>query len=94
MSVCIKSVSIRYAMPPLSELPDDLSRKKLLRALVRLNFVIDERGGKGSHCKAVWPRNNKVVLIKRDLDKFTLKYLLKQIEDVSGMTWSDVAQKL
>jgi len=36
-------------MPSLSELPGEIKRKKFIRALQRLGFVIDKTGGDGSH---------------------------------------------
>jgi len=36
-------------MPSHNDLPSDLSRKKLSKALVRLGFEVDKRGGDGSH---------------------------------------------
>lgn len=56
------------------DLPGDLNAKKLIRALVRLGFRIDETGGKGSHVKAVW-RNEKMVIIQRNLHKAALRTL-------------------
>jgi hypothetical protein len=81
-------------MPPLSELPGDLSREKLLKALRRIGFGIDMSGGNGSHCKVIWPPTQKSITIKKNINKFTLKYLLKEIEEYSGMTWEDIEKKL
>ena len=44
-------------MPSLSELLGNLDRKKLIKALERLGFIINIVGGKGSHIKIVWPHN-------------------------------------
>jgi len=38
-------------MPSLSELPSDLNRNKLIRALIRLGFRVDKTGGEGSEIK-------------------------------------------
>ena len=81
-------------MPPRSELPGSLSRKKLLRALIRLGFEIDEVGGDGSHCKATWPRTQRCVTIHQRIDKDVLYYLLKEIEKHSGVTWDDIKKEL
>jgi len=40
-------------MPSLSELPGEIKRKKFIKALLRLGFIIDTRGGDGSHYKAI-----------------------------------------
>jgi hypothetical protein len=81
-------------MPPLSSLPDDLSRERLLNALRRLGFLIDIRGGNGSHCKITWPPTQKSVAIKKKTDKNTLNYILKQIKEASSITWEEIKEKL
>ena len=59
-------------MPSLSELPGELKRPKLLKALQRLGFVIDETGGSGSHHKATWPSTQKSITVPQYLPKQTL----------------------
>lgn len=81
-------------MPPLSELPSDLPRKKFLKALERSGFVIDERGGNGSHCKVTWPRTGKCVTIPQNTDKHVLKYVLKELEEYSGIPWDEIRKYL
>lgn len=81
-------------MPSLSQLPGEVKRKKLTKALARLGFVINEKGGDGSHYKAVWPRTQKSVTIPQDISKYTLYYLLKEIEIASGLTWDDIQKEL
>ena len=81
-------------MPSLSQLPGEIKRKKFTKALVRLGFIIDQKGGDGSHYKALWPRNQKSVTIPYDVNKYTLYYLLKEIESVSGISWDDIKQEL
>ena len=76
-------------MPSLSELPDDLSR-----ALAKLGFEVSTAGGKGSHAKATYIRTQKSVIIPTPLPKHRLKYVLKEIEQYSGVTWDDVKEKL
>lgn len=76
-------------MPSLSELPDGANRSKFLRALRRLGFKIDTKGGKGSHCKAECP-NGKIVIIKASMRKDTLYYILKEIKEYSGITWDEI----
>lgn len=81
-------------MPSLSELPGELKRKKFIRALQRLGFVIDVVGGKGSHYKATWPKTQKSVTIQSELRKDVLYYLLKEIETYSGITWEDIKKQM
>lgn len=81
-------------MPSLSELPGELKRPKLLKALQRLGFVIDETGGAGSHYKATWPRTQKSVTIPQNLPKQTLRYVLIEIEKYSGLTWDEIRAEL
>ena len=84
----------KRSMPSLSELPGEIKRKKFIKALVRLGFLIDARGGDGSHYKAEWSDTSKSVTIPQRLDKYTLKYVLKEIEEVSGIAWQDIRNVL
>jgi predicted RNA binding protein YcfA (HicA-like mRNA interferase family) len=81
-------------MPSLSELPGEIKRKKFIRALIRLGFQIDTKGGNGSHFKATWPRTQKSITIPGELPKQTLNYVLKEIELYSGITWEDIKKVL
>ncbi|MDO8469793.1 MAG: type II toxin-antitoxin system HicA family toxin [bacterium] len=81
-------------MPPHSELPGELKRRKLIKALRRLGFLIDERGGDGSHYKTTWPPTQKSVTIPQKLPKEVLSYVLKEIERYSGVTWDDIRRQL
>ena len=81
-------------MPSLSDLPGELKRKKLTKALKRLGFCIDETGGDGSHCKVVWPLRQKAVILPQELRKQVLLYVLKEIEACSGVTWEDIRREL
>jgi predicted RNA binding protein YcfA (HicA-like mRNA interferase family) len=56
-------------MPSPSDLPGEINRKKLTKALERLGFVIDEKGGNGSHFKATWPKTQKCVTIPSKIPK-------------------------
>lgn len=81
-------------MPSLSELPGEIKRKKFTKALMRLGFVINKTGGDGSHYKAIWSKNGKAVVIQSKLRKDVLYYLLKEIEQISGITWEDIKNNL
>jgi len=81
-------------MPSLSKLPDNLKRKKLCRALERLGFEINTKGGNGSHIKAICIRNQKVVIIPEPLKKHVLYYVLKQLQQIGGVTWKDIQEYL
>lgn len=81
-------------MPSLSELPGEIKRKKFIKALGRLGFFIDRRGGNGSHYKATWPPTQKSIIIQSKLRKDVLYYLLKEIEQYSGKTWDDIKKEL
>lgn len=41
-------------MPSRSELPGELRQKKFLKALKKVGFVINKRGGSGSHYDVKW----------------------------------------
>lgn len=81
-------------MPPLSQLPSDLKRIKFINALKRLGFLIDKTGGAGSHFKIIWPATQKSVTVQQELRKDVLNYLLKEIEQISGITWEQIKEKL
>ncbi len=81
-------------MPSRSELPGEIKRKKLTKALKRLGFVIDKRGGDGSHYKIVWPKTQKSITLQSKIRKDVFYYILKEIEDMSGVTWKDIQKEL
>ncbi len=82
-------------MPSLSELPSSINIKKLTKALKRLGFVISTKGGKGAHIKATHIKTQKcVTLPSKNLNKNILKYILKEIEEYSGVTWEDIKKEL
>lgn len=77
-----------------NDLPGEIKRKKFIRALVRLGFVINKSGGAGSHYKIIWPTNQKSITIQSRLRKDVLRYILKEIERYTGVTWEDISKKL
>jgi predicted RNA binding protein YcfA (HicA-like mRNA interferase family) len=81
-------------MPSLSELPGELKRKKFAKALKRLGFIIDKTGGNGSHYKVVWPSTQKAVTIQAKLRKDVLYYVIKEIDEISDITWGDIKKEL
>ncbi len=81
-------------MPSLSELPGEVKRDKFIRALQRLGFIVSKTGGDGSHYKATWPKTQKSIAIQSKLRKDVLHYLLKEIEQYSGITWEDIKKGL
>lgn len=81
-------------MPSRSELPGEIKTRKLLRALKRRGFEINQAGGKGSHVKITWPKTQKSVTVVQRIDKDVLYYLLKEIEEISGVTWEEIKREL
>lgn len=81
-------------MPSLSQLPGEIKIGKFTKALERLGFSIDKTGGKGSHCKITWPKTQKSITIQSDVRNDVLYYILKQIEEYSGVTWNDIQKYL
>jgi len=81
-------------MPSLSELPGELKRKKFIKALNRLGFIIDTKGGDGSHFKVTWPQSQKSITIPSRLPKQVLSYVLKEIEKHSQKSWEDIKKYL
>lgn len=80
-------------MPSLNDLPGDIKPEKLLRALQRLGFQINAKGGKGSHVKITW-QNEKSITIQRNIYKHALRVILKEIELISGITWDEIKEQL
>lgn len=80
-------------MPPLSQLPGSIPRKKFLRALSKLGFKINEVGGKGSHVKVIWT-DEKSITIPVDLNKPVLRYILIEVENISKLTWEEIKKEL
>lgn len=78
----------------LPNLPGEIKRDKFAKALVRLGFVLNNDGGKGSHYKFTWPPTQKSITIQSDLRKDVLRYILKEIEKISGITWEYIQKKL
>jgi predicted RNA binding protein YcfA (HicA-like mRNA interferase family) len=81
-------------MPSPSDLPGEIKRKRFVKALEKCGFIINKVGGNGSHYKAIWPRNNKSVTIQQNLPKPVLRYLLKEIEVCTGITWDEIKENL
>lgn len=81
-------------MPSLNELPGNLNRKKLAKALKRLGFGISTKGGKGSHIKATYRNQKTITIPSSDLGKNILYYILKEIEEITGVTWDDIKKEL
>lgn len=81
-------------MYSLNDLPGEIKRKKLTKALERLGFIIDTKGGDGSHYKITWPKTQKSVTLQSKLRKDVLRYVLKEIENCSGVTWDDIKKEL
>lgn len=77
-----------------NDLPGEIKRDKLINALKRCGFDINKVGGDGSHYKAIWPRNNKSVAIPQKLYKQALRYVVKEIEACSGVTWNQIKANL
>jgi len=80
-------------MPLLSELPGEVKRKKLAKALEGLGFVINKQGGRGSHYKIICPINGKMIILPNRLDKDVLYYVVREIEKYTDYTWQDIKNK-
>lgn len=81
-------------MPSLNELPGNLNRKKLAKALQRLGFSISTKGGKGSHIKLIYTNQKTITIPSSDLCKNVLYYILKEIEEITEITWDDIKKEL
>ena len=80
-------------MSPHDQLPSDINPKKLIKALKRLGFAINSKGGKGSHVKVTW-KNEKSVTVQRNLHKSARRSLIKEIQGISGVTRDNIREKL
>ncbi len=81
-------------MLSLKYLPDTLPQRKLAAALEKIGFTINKTGGKGSHYKATYQINQKLITIPKHLNKVVLLYLLKEIEKISGISWEEIKREL
>jgi len=81
-------------MPSRSQLPGNISRNKFINALIRCGFELNCSGGDGDHYKVTWPSTQKSITIHSDLRKDVLYYLLKEIEQYSGVTWDEIRENL
>jgi len=81
-------------MPSRSQLPGNINRTKLLKSLKRQGFIVDMKGGSGSHCKIIWPKNEKSITIPKKVRKDVLYYLLKEIVKYSNITWDDIKKNM
>lgn len=66
-------------LPP--DLPSDISQKRLAKAFERVGFIINIKGGKGSHCKLIDPKTKKFITLQSNIFKQVLKDKLKQAEE-------------
>lgn len=81
-------------MPSLSELPSNVTRQKFIGALTRLGFVINTKGGKGSHIKATFPKSGKMIIIPDNFRKDILYHCVNEIEEQSRIKWEDIKREL
>lgn len=81
-------------MPSRSQLPSKIKRDKFILALCKLGFEVSTKGGKGSHFKIIHIQTQKAIIVQGDLRKDVLYYLLKQIEDISGVTWEKIKEQM
>lgn len=65
-----------------------------MKALIRLGFEINTRGGDGSHIKIIWPKTQKSLTIPEDLRKDVLYYIVKEIEAMCEVTWDEIKKEL
>lgn len=81
-------------MPSLSELPSNINCKKFIKALECLGFCVSKKGGKGSHVKLTYIMTQKSLTIPKCLNKNVLYYILKEVENITGITWDDISKKM
>ena len=81
-------------MLSLKDIPGEIRRKKFTKALNRLGFILNKSGGDGSHYKIIWPKTQKSITIPSKITKNVLRYLLKEIENYSGITWEEIKKEL
>lgn len=77
-------------LPP--NLPSDIKQSRLIRALEKSGFVIDFRGGKGSHVKAVDQKSGKFITVQNRLYKIALVEILKEAEKL-GYDAAEIMRK-
>lgn len=65
-----------------SNLPSDISQKRLAKAFEKAGFILDVSGGKGGHYKLVCPKTGKFITLQSKVWKLVLKAKLKQAEEL------------
>ena len=65
-----------------SNLPSDVSQKRLAKAFQKAGFILDVSAGKGGHYKLVDSKSNKFITLQHNLWKIVLKKKLQQAEDL------------
>jgi len=81
-------------MPSRSELPGLIKKKKFIKALERCGFTISKKGGKGGHFKATYKNEKSITLPSSDLRRDQSYYIIKSIETISDVTWTDIKKNL
>ena len=81
-------------MPSRSELPGLIKKRRFVRALEKSGFVINKKGGKGGHFKAIYKNEKTITLPSSDLRRDQLYYIVKAIESISDVTWDDLKKYL
>ena len=76
------------------DLPGKIDRARFIRALIRLGFILEKSGGRGSHYKLIWPKSQKFITVQAEIRKDVLRYILKEIESISGLTWVEIKKEL
>jgi predicted RNA binding protein YcfA (HicA-like mRNA interferase family) len=67
-------------LPP--KLPSDVKQSRLLKALGKVGFIIDQSHGKGSHAQAVDPKSGRYITVPNYLYKIALYEILKLAEEL------------
>jgi len=80
-------------MPSLSDLPGNIKTKHIIKALQRLGFIINKKGGKGSHIKITWPATQKSLTIPKDCNKNVQLYIIKEAIEYSHLSWEDIKKE-
>lgn len=83
-------------MPSLKQLPSETKQVKFVKTLNRLGFIVNTKGGDGSHIKVTWPTTQKAITIPNKLPKQVLYYLLKEIKEITNkqITWENIEKRL
>lgn len=67
-------------MPPPFNFPSDSNQRRIIKAFQKIGFVINSKGGKGSHVKVIDPKTGRWTIIQSNIHKAVIRDYVKFVE--------------